>query len=76
MKRYRVWIEIEEHDDETDEYQTCDAPGASLAEYNTLEEAYAHAEKLTAGIPSDDVLAYITERCRAAAASVPNDTRH
>jgi hypothetical protein len=49
MKTYKVWIEIEEFDSETEEGQTLDAPGASLKEFDSYEDAYKFAEGLTNG---------------------------
>lgn len=48
MKTFKVWIEIEEYDDETETGQTLDAPGAALVEFETYEEAYRFAERLDA----------------------------
>jgi hypothetical protein len=41
---YKVWIEIERYDDNTGQGQTVDAPGSSLATFDTLEEAWDYAE--------------------------------
>lgn len=46
-KSYKVWIEIEEYDEKTGHGETLDAPGASLAVFDTNEKAWAYAEKLT-----------------------------
>lgn len=46
-KSYKVWIEIEEYDHDTEEGQTLDAPGASVADFDTYAEAWEFAEKLT-----------------------------
>lgn len=44
---YKVWIEIERYDEDTDEHYTIDAPGASVATFDSEAEAWAFAEKLT-----------------------------
>lgn len=47
-KSYRVWLEIEEYDSETDDSNPVDAPADSYWQLNTgKEEALAFAEKLT-----------------------------
>ena len=48
MKTYTVWIEIEEHDNTTDEYQSVSdgLDFSSSASFETLEEAQAYAEIL------------------------------
>jgi hypothetical protein len=43
---YKVWAEIEQYDEATETGLTLDAPGASLAQFGTYEEAYAFAESL------------------------------
>lgn len=43
MKRYLVWVCIEECDEENDEYTECDAPGSELASFDTYEEAWDYA---------------------------------
>lgn len=48
MKTYKVWIEIEEYDTETQEGKTLDAPGAALAEFKAYEDAWEFVERLTA----------------------------
>lgn len=47
-KEYKVWIEIEEYDDETDHYDDLDAPFGPTATFATDEEALAFAERLHA----------------------------
>ena len=47
MKTYKVWIEIEEYDNETEEGETLDAPGASVAEFKTSKEALEFAALLS-----------------------------
>lgn len=44
---YKVWIEIEEYDEDTGVGENVDAPGASVATFATHEDAYAFAELLT-----------------------------
>ncbi len=47
MKVYKVWIEIEEHDDEVDKYSTIDnLDFAATAAFDTLEEAEQFANEL------------------------------
>lgn len=47
MKTYKVWIEIEEHDDETDEYQNVDSLDfASTGEFSDDMEAERFANRL------------------------------
>jgi hypothetical protein len=48
MKSYKVWIEIEEYDDETENGETVDgALGvASTADFGTLDDAIQFAERL------------------------------
>jgi hypothetical protein len=43
---YKVWIEIEEVDDDLNHYQTLDLPFASTASFDTEQEALAYATKL------------------------------
>jgi len=43
---YKVWVEIEHYDEITGIGTNMDAPGGSLAEFPTFEEAYAFAESL------------------------------
>lgn len=47
MKEYRVWLEIEEYDDETDEYTTLDAPGSSLRTFPSHDLADQFAQAIT-----------------------------
>jgi len=46
MKTYKVWIEIEEYDDETDTYEDMDSPFDGEATFDTEEEAQAYALQL------------------------------
>ena len=47
-KTYKIWLEIEEYDDETDEYtdMTDALPFSSTVECNTLEEAIKKATSM------------------------------
>ena len=45
-KTYRVWIEVEEYDDETDEYTDVDLDFGSEEVFNTEEEAVEYASKM------------------------------
>lgn len=51
-KTYRVWIEVEEHDDETDEYTDVYLDFGSEAVFDTEEEAIAYAEKMHQAVES------------------------
>lgn len=44
---FKVWLEIERYDERTDHSQTMDAPGASLAAFDSYEEAWDYAERVT-----------------------------
>lgn len=44
MKTYSVWIEIEMHDTETDEYTILDCPGAALRKFRSYKKAVELAE--------------------------------
>lgn len=46
MKTYKVWIEIEEYDPETDSYMTLDASHAFCAEFESEEDAQKYASQL------------------------------
>jgi hypothetical protein len=41
---YKVWIEIEEYNADTEEGRTLDAPGASVAEFETYHQAWEFAD--------------------------------
>lgn len=45
-KTYRVWIEVEEHDDETDEYTDVMLDFGSEQIFDSEEEAIAYAEAM------------------------------
>jgi hypothetical protein len=44
---YKVWLEIEQYNEKTGDSQDLDAPGSSLAEFDTYEEAWDYAERIT-----------------------------
>lgn len=44
---FKVWLEIEQFDEETGHSETLDAPGSSLASFETYEEAWDYAERVT-----------------------------
>ncbi len=44
---YKVWLEIERYNERTGHGEDMDAPGASLAEFATYEEARDYAERVT-----------------------------
>jgi hypothetical protein len=44
---FKVWVEIEQYNEKTGASQTLDAPGASLAEFDTYEEAREYADRVT-----------------------------
>ena len=44
---FKVWLEIERYDEKTGNGQTMDAPGSSLAEFATYEEAWNYAERVS-----------------------------
>jgi hypothetical protein len=44
---YKVWIEIEQYNRKTDAGQEMEAPGSSLAEFDTYEDAWDYAERVT-----------------------------
>lgn len=46
-KTYRVWIEVEEYDEQKDEYRNCDGlGGAEVVTLPTEKEAFHFAERL------------------------------
>jgi hypothetical protein len=52
MKRQRhitfnVWLEIERYNGKTGNGENMDAPGSSLATFDTYEEAWDYAERVT-----------------------------
>ena len=44
---FKVWIEIERCHEKTGESQTLDAPGSSLATFDSFDEAWEYAERVT-----------------------------
>jgi hypothetical protein len=44
---FKVWLEIERYNDRTGRGENMDAPGASLAAFDTYEEARDYAERVT-----------------------------
>jgi hypothetical protein len=44
---FKVWIEIERYHEKTGKSEDMDAPGASLARFDTYEEAWEYAERVT-----------------------------
>ncbi len=45
---FKVWLEIERYNGQTGASQNMDAPGSSLATFDTFEEAWDYAERVTA----------------------------
>jgi hypothetical protein len=44
---FKVWLEIERYNDRTGLGENMDAPGSSLATFDTYNDAYAYAERIT-----------------------------
>jgi hypothetical protein len=44
---FKVWLEIERYNERTGHGEDMDAPGSSLATFNTYEEAWDYAERVT-----------------------------
>jgi hypothetical protein len=44
---FKVWLEIERYNDRTGHGQNMDAPASSLATFDTYDEAWDYAEKVT-----------------------------
>ena len=44
---YKVWLEIERYNERTGHGEDTDAPGSSLATFNTYEQAWDYAERVT-----------------------------
>jgi hypothetical protein len=44
---FKVWLEIERYNEKTSDSQNMDAPGSELAEFNTYEEAWEYADRVT-----------------------------
>lgn len=49
---YKVWVEIEAFNETAGRGETVDSPGASVATFNTYEEAYEFAERMNAAAES------------------------
>jgi hypothetical protein len=47
-KTYKVWVEVEEYDEDTGDGETLDMAGASVAQFKDVDEAMAFAERLQA----------------------------
>lgn len=43
----RVWLEIERYNEKTGDGHNMDAPSSSLATFNTYDEAWDYAERVT-----------------------------
>jgi hypothetical protein len=44
---FKVWLEIERYNETTGQSQDMDAPGSSLATFDTYEQAWDYAERVT-----------------------------
>ena len=44
---FKVWLEIERYNERTGHSENMDAPGASLADFDTYEKARDYAERVT-----------------------------
>lgn len=44
---FKVWLEIERYDEQSGKGETMDAPGSSLATFQTHTEAWDFADRLT-----------------------------
>ena len=44
---FKVWLEIERLNEKTGASEDMDAPGASLATFNTYQEAWDYADRIT-----------------------------
>ena len=44
---FKVWLEIERFNEKTGHGQDMDAPGSSLATFDTYDEAWEYAERIT-----------------------------
>ena len=44
---FKVWLEIERFNESTGQGENMDAPGSSLATFDTYEEAWDYAERVT-----------------------------
>ena len=46
---YRVWVDIEEFNHNTESGVECDGPGGSVAEFDNYDKAYEFAARLNEG---------------------------
>ena len=44
---FKVWLEIERYNEKTGNSEHMDAPGSSLATFDTYDEAWDYAERVT-----------------------------
>jgi hypothetical protein len=44
---FKVWLEIERYNERTGHGENMDAPGCELATFDTYEEAWDYAERVT-----------------------------
>ena len=44
---FKVWLEIERYNEKTGKGENMDAPGSSLATFDTYQEAWDYAERVT-----------------------------
>jgi hypothetical protein len=44
---FKVWLEIERYNEKTGNSQDMDAPGSSLATFDTYEQALDYADRVT-----------------------------
>jgi hypothetical protein len=44
---FKVWLEIERYNETTGHGENMDAPGSSLATFDTYDEAWDYAERVT-----------------------------
>jgi len=44
---FKVWLEIERYNEKTGNSQDMDAPGSSLSTFDTYEQAWDYADRVT-----------------------------
>jgi predicted RNA-binding protein associated with RNAse of E/G family len=44
---FKVWLDIERYNEKTESGELMDAPGSSLATFDSFEEAWDYAERVT-----------------------------
>jgi hypothetical protein len=44
---FKVWLEIERYNEKTGQGENMDAPGSSLSTFDTYDEAWDYAERVT-----------------------------